>query len=127
MAKTRIGVRSLKNQAVIADKCFVAERFFERLRGLLGRRGMEPGEGLLIRECNNIHMWFMQFPIDVVFVKPTTRQDGSRALTVTSAHADVPAWKVLPLMDSKARETLELPVGTIRRCAIEAGDELCIN
>ena len=34
----------------------------------MGSKGLPPGEGLLIRPCNSIHMFFMRFAIDVVFM-----------------------------------------------------------
>ena len=46
----------------------VAETFFERARGLIGRRGLAPGKGLLILRCNCIHMFFMRFAIDAIFL-----------------------------------------------------------
>lgn len=127
-SKRRIRVQSLKNQSLIADKCFVADRFLARLKGLLGTSRLEPGEGLLISPCNDIHMWFMRMPIDVVFVRPAPASAvGSVTHVVCSAHEDVRPWKLLPLRDARAKETIELPVGTIGRCEIAAGDELCIS
>ena len=119
-----IRVQSLINQQVIADKCYVAERFFARLRGLIGTRDFVPGEGMLFPRCNNIHMWFMSIPIDVVFLK---RGDQGQTLSVTSAHAGVRPWRVLPLFDVRASDTLELPAGTIKRCNIHAGDQICLS
>ena len=52
-------------QGVCAE---VATTFFQRARGLIGRRGLEPGTGLLILHCNAIHTFFMRFPI------PTSRE-----------------------------------------------------
>lgn len=74
-------------------------------------------------------MWFMSMPIDVVFVRRISgRASGGGAThVVCSAFENVRPWKLLPLRDGKAAETLELPVGTIGRCAIAAGDELCIS
>ena len=46
----------------------VAETFLERAKGLIGRRGLEPGRGLLIPRCNCIHTLFMGFPIDATFL-----------------------------------------------------------
>jgi uncharacterized protein len=122
-----VTVQSLKNRALIADKCHVAESFIDRLRGLIGRTGLEPGEGMLFPRCNDIHMWFMSIPIDVVFLRERRLADGSVSWQVTSAHEDVRPWKPLPLRDGEASETLELPAGTIRRCGIAAGDEVCIS
>ena len=53
---------------IIAQYAIVADSFFPRLRGLLGRKSINQGEALVITGCQCIHMFFMQFPIDVVFV-----------------------------------------------------------
>lgn len=120
-----VRVQSLKNQALIADKCHVADSFFDRLRGLIGRTGLAPGEGMFFPRCNDIHMWFMRFPIDVVFLSPGTNE--RELYRVSSVHRGVRPWRPRPLIDWKASDTLELPAGTIERFAIETGDELCIN
>ena len=46
----------------------VAESAFERMRGLIGRKGLEPGKGMLITKCNCIHTFFMRFAIDATFL-----------------------------------------------------------
>ena len=46
----------------------VARSFLRRAVGLIGRRGLPPGEGLLILRCNAIHTCFMRFPIDATFL-----------------------------------------------------------
>jgi uncharacterized protein len=119
-----VNILSVKNKIQIADKCLIAERFFDRLRGLIGKKAMKSGEGMLLKPCNDIHMWFMSIPIDVVFV---SRESESQLLKVTSVHENVRPWKILPLSDRKASETIELPIGTIQRCEIRAGDLLCIS
>lgn len=53
---------------VIAEHVEVAETFWRRLVGLLGRKSLEPRATLWIKRCSSIHTFFMQFPIDVVFV-----------------------------------------------------------
>lgn len=46
----------------------VAETFAERARGLIGRNGLAPCAGMLIKRCNAIHTCFMRFPIDATFL-----------------------------------------------------------
>ena len=46
----------------------LAESFLSRLRGLMGRRRLEKGRGLLLAPCNSIHMLFMRFAIDVIYL-----------------------------------------------------------
>lgn len=40
---------------------------FARMRGLLGRQGLDAGEALLLKPCNAIHTLGMRFAIDVRF------------------------------------------------------------
>jgi uncharacterized protein len=122
-----IQVKSLTNQALISDKCYVAECFLDRLRGLIGRRAFEPGDGMLFPKCNDVHMWFMKIPIDVIFLKKENQSNGNPIWKVSSTHQNVRPWKPLPLRDAKASDTLELPAGTIQRCEIRVGDELCLS
>ena len=53
---------------VLWDNVARADDFFSRFRGLLGKRQLLPGEGLLISPCNQVHTFFMRFPIDVLFM-----------------------------------------------------------
>jgi uncharacterized protein len=52
---------------IVCSRCLVAERPWQRMRGLLGRRGLEPGEGMLFKPAGSIHMFFMRFAIDAIF------------------------------------------------------------
>ena len=46
----------------------LADNFLKRLRGLMFRERLEPGRGLLLAPCNSVHMLFMRFAIDVVYL-----------------------------------------------------------
>ena len=48
-------------------KAEVARTLWARIRGLIGRRDLPAGAGLLILRCNAIHTFFMRFPIDATF------------------------------------------------------------
>jgi uncharacterized protein len=68
-------VYALKNAttgAVVATRVEPAFDSRSRRRGLLGRDGLPPGTALVIAPSNAVHTFFMQFPIDVLFV----RRDG---------------------------------------------------
>ncbi len=132
-------VKSVKSQVVIADRCVVAESFFERFRGLIGRDRLADGEAMFFPRCNDIHMWFMSIPIDVVFLTKVNEGETSSAnanprgagtpvyYQVASIRRNLRPWKPLPVRDGRASETLELPLGTVDRCAIGVGDQLCIS
>ena len=58
----------MRRAKILGIDAEVAERFAERLRGLIGRDGLERGRGMLIVRCNCIHTFFMRFPIDATFL-----------------------------------------------------------
>ena len=53
---------------IVCERCVVADRAHRRFRGLLGRRRLTPGQGMVLRPAFAIHTHFMHFPIDVVFL-----------------------------------------------------------
>jgi len=125
--KPTLKIQSLKNQTWLATDCVIARTFLTRLRGLIGTQRLEVGQGLLLEPCNDIHMWMMSIPIDVIFVRREMSQGKSDRMRVTSFHSNLQPWKLLPVRDRKASATLELPSGTLARCDIQPGDELCLS
>lgn len=84
------------------------EGSLERMRGLLGRPALAPGEGLLIAPCNSVHTIGMRYPIDVVFLD----REG-RVIKVRSA--------LRPLrmaMARGARQVIELAAGEASRLGL---------
>lgn len=90
-----------------------ADSFLLRLRGLMFRKALAPGEGLVIRPCNAVHTHFMRFPIDVLFL-----DDEGRVLHVIPA---MPPWRQSPIVRG-ARAVLELASGAAG--TTQAGDRL---
>ena len=99
---------------VICERCLVAETVGARLRGLLGRRSLCLGEGLLLRPAGSVHTAFMLFPIDAVFL------DGERR--VVKVVAGLRPWRAAA--GRGARAVLELPAGEAGRLGMRAGDQL---
>lgn len=99
---------------VICARCIVAATAWRRLRGLLGRQGLEPSEGLLLVPAASIHTAFMRMAIDVVFVG-----HGGEVLRVVPA---VGPWRIAACRG--ARAVLELPAGACRRLGLAAGEQL---
>ena len=102
---------------VVCENCVVADTSPKRLKGLLGRAELPRGEGLLIRPTSSIHMWFMRFPIDAVFL--------DRSLTILRIRSDLRPWRVAGCRGAKA--VLELPAGESERRGLEAGDRLVLE
>lgn len=102
---------------VVAQKLRIANSFFSRLRGLLGTQELPVGEALLIRPCSDIHMFGMQYAIDVAFV--------STANQVLKTVAALAPWRVASCKG--AAYVLEMPCGTLRASQTEIGDLLYVS
>ena len=106
---------------ILCERCGVADNLFTRVRGLLGRTGLEPDEGLLLRPCPSIHMFGMKFSLDVVFITSDNivtdfvENIGPGKAYVAKAHC------------GKARAAIELPVGTIARSGTQISDILILK
>jgi uncharacterized membrane protein (UPF0127 family) len=96
----------------IASELEIATSFAARSQGLLGRAGLKPDTGLLIDPCSSIHMWFMRFPIDVIFLDKKNRVVGLKA--------NVKPWGMA--WSWRGVKTLELPVGVIASTRTQRGD-----
>ena len=82
------------------------------------RSRLDPGRGMLIRPCNGIHMFFMRFPIDAVFLD---RHDRVRRV-----YPGLRPWRVVPLVLG-AKAVVELPAGTLEGLSLEKGEQLAIE
>ncbi|HTW49061.1 MAG TPA: DUF192 domain-containing protein [Acidobacteriaceae bacterium] len=102
----------------LGSRIGLADTSLTRLFGLLGRRTLEPGAGLLIRPSSGVHTFAMMFPIDVVAL--------DRDLRVLAVWRRLRPWRVTPI-SLKTHSTLELAPGEIDRCGIEAGDQLALT
>ena len=87
----------------------------------MGRPALPPGACLWLPGSNGIHMMFMRFPIDAVFLG---RPDGDGARTVVGAHERLPAWRGLVPLVRGADGVLELPAGTIAASGTAVGDRV---
>ena len=89
--------------------------------GLMGRSALADGDGLWLPDSNGIHMMFMRFPIDAVFLGKPTAEDAA-VRQVVAVHGDLRAWTGLVPFVRGAHGVLELPVGTIEASGTQAGD-----
>jgi uncharacterized membrane protein (UPF0127 family) len=111
--------RNSTRSSDLASDVEVADTLWGKFKGLMGRDQLAPGSALWLPESNGIHMMFMRFPIDAVFLGPPAA-DGTRS--VVSVHRGLPAWTGIVPYVRGAHGVLELPIGAIDASATQVGD-----
>lgn len=101
--------------SVIAERARVARSMNDRMVGLLATPEVLPGEGLLIERTSSIHMFFMRYAIDVVFVDRSGR--------VTRTVSRLRPWRAI-WWARGARDCLELRAGALDDTGTQRGDQL---
>ncbi len=112
----RRGTLTLRREdgRIICDSVVVADSAWRRLKGLLGKRSLASGEGLVLRPAWSIHTAFMRFPIDVVFV--------DAELAVIRIDHELPPFRTATCRG--AREVVELAAGECKRNGVAPGDRI---
>jgi uncharacterized membrane protein (UPF0127 family) len=108
----RLQVVNVTRKTKLASKAEVARSGGKRSKGLLGRKGLEPGEGMWIVPCEAIHTFFMQFAIDLVYLDRKNR--------IKKVACGVPPWRLSACLS--AHSVLELPSGTVQDSQSRPGD-----
>lgn len=96
----------------------VAENFFARLKGLLGRDGLKETQALWIHRCNSIHTFFMRFAIDLIFV--------NRDLVVTKTVTNVRPGRLV-FAGWNSASVIELKAGFLDKNPVKVGDKLHVD
>ena len=104
--------------AVLATRATVADSFWSRFRGLLGRRELADGEGLVIEPCSSVHMLGMRFAVDALHL--------DRSGTVLRVVPGLRPNRFGPMV-WRSHSVLELPAGTAAATGTVAGDRVIID
>ena len=94
----------------------IAAGFWSRFVGLMGKRSLKPGEGLLIYPCSSVHTFSMRMPIDVVYVDKDNR--------VVGVDRDLRPWRIGTLQRN-VRYVIE--VAAHGADAVQPGDDLILT
>jgi uncharacterized membrane protein (UPF0127 family) len=113
-APAALVLRKEDDGEVVCERCVVADTTFRRLRGLLGKRELRPGDGIVLRPGWSIHTAFLLFPIDVVFVNADQ--------VVVKVVRNLKPWRASTCRG--ARDVVELAAGEAARRGLEPGDRL---
>ena len=115
---THAHVQNLTRKQPVATSVGVADNTWTRMKGLIGAKPLQEGEGLLIIPCSSIHTHFMSFPIDVLYVNTD--------LQVVAIDENMAPWRFGRLRRG-VRFVIELPAGTASATGTEVGDQLQIE
>jgi len=107
-------INKTKN-TTICEKADVADTFLSRMIGLINRASIAENEALIITRCNSIHMLFMRFAIDAIFVD---RED-----VVVGMVYNIKPYR-FSRMFIKSSYVIELAPGAIEKSATTVGDEI---
>lgn len=107
-----VRILNVTRSTQIANRAEVAGSGVKRSKGLLGRTGLAPGEGMWIIPCEAVHTFFMQFPLDLIYL--------DKKHCIKKVKTNVRPWRVSACLS--AHSILELPVGTIRESHSQPGD-----
>jgi uncharacterized membrane protein (UPF0127 family) len=110
-------IDNLTRKTQLASNAVVAGSGAKRTKGLLGRKSLEPGEGMWIVPCEAVHTFGMRFPIDLVYL--------DRKQRVKKVRSNVVPWRLSACLS--AHSILELPSGTIEATLTQTGDLLEIS
>jgi uncharacterized membrane protein (UPF0127 family) len=118
-ARAGLAATNTSRGTTLASDVEVASGLWAKFKGLMGRPTLPAGHALWLPESNGIHMMFMRFPIDAVFLgRPEA--DGSRR--VVAVRERLPAWRGLVPLVRGAHGVLELPASVIAETGTAAGD-----
>jgi uncharacterized membrane protein (UPF0127 family) len=113
-----VRVRNVTRGTVVADRVRVARSMIDRNVGLLGRPDLAVREGLWIERSPSIHMFFMRFAIDAVFIAADGR--------VTKIVEGLRPWRAV-LWARGSRDCLELRAGSAADSGTAVGDLLAVE
>ena len=105
----------IKNNETLTTHVVRASTFFEKAKGLLGRKEMAKDEVLWLSPCRSVHTFFMKFPIDVIFLN----REGRIAALIP--HLKPNRMTSIYIF---AREALECAEGTIERWGLKKNEIL---
>lgn len=102
---------------LLIENLELAESFFARGKGLLGRKSLEASSALWIKPCNNIHTCFMNFAIDVIFV--------NKKMEIVKIASDTKPYKIVgPFW--KSSSVIETAAGCAQKWNLQVGDQLYV-
>ena len=108
----------LRGDETLAATAWQTTTLFERVKGLLGKDGMDMDETLILNPCHAVHTFFMKFTIDVVFLNSHCQ--------IIALYPDLKPYRATRI-HLDATHTIELPAGAITQWNLKKGQHLHIR
>jgi uncharacterized membrane protein (UPF0127 family) len=102
--------------AVVATAIAEADGPWQAFKGLMFRKDLPDGQGMVFRPARGIHTHFMRFPIDLIFLDKSDR-------VVKIRPAMVP-WR---FDFTNAAAVIEMNAGAAQAQDVQPGDHLLFN
>lgn len=106
------------NNKIVSNNIKLADNFFTRLKGLMFTKELLPQEGLIINPCNSIHMCFMNYPLDILFIDKDSN--------ICAMLENIKPWRISKIYFD-AEYVIELPTGTISKNNIEKNQKISLK
>jgi uncharacterized protein len=117
-------VHNLTRDSVLANRLETASGLWAKFMGLMGRASLRRDYALWLPDSNGIHMMFMRFPIDAVFLD---RPGADSARRVVSVRRELRPWTGLVPFVRGGNGVLELPAGVVEATGTTAGDVIAFE
>jgi len=116
--------RNLTRDTIVAAETEVAGGLVAKFRGLMGRPSLAAGCALWLPGSNGIHMMFMRFAIDAVFLG---RADAEGVHRVVAVRQGLRPWTGVVWYVRGAHGVLELPIGAVAGSGTAVGDAVTMS
>ncbi|MFV9510508.1 DUF192 domain-containing protein [Tepidibacillus sp. LV47] len=110
-----------ETKEVVGQKILVANSFFRRLKGLMFQKSLGEYDGLLLTKTKQIHMFWMRFSIDVVYLRRVGKKENGLLFRVVDLYEEMKPWTIGKWV-LQATDVLEVKAGWIREQKISKGD-----
>ncbi len=113
----KLSVHNLSKNTCLGQEIMQADGYWKRLQGLLGKKELKLGEGMLLIPCKAVHSISMRFSLEVIYL------DGSnRVIHIMTLRPN----RFGPYI-RHAYQVLELPVNAVSNSRTAVGDLLTMR
>ncbi|KUO50526.1 MAG: hypothetical protein APF76_07715 [Desulfitibacter sp. BRH_c19] len=111
----KVKVFNESKNTILLEEVEIADSFFLRLKGLLGKSSLPHGKGIIIKPCKAVHTMAMSFTIDVAFVDKNNY--------ICHIIDSMLPYKFSPTI-RKADYVIEAPASTFKTSGTNLGDKI---